>query len=121
MSTTFMAEQYDAFRVMLRVSDMRLDMKQTVRDIAAKAEKVFQTDGSNATFGEGYWKGDIEIGATIEIVFRCDNRDDPIFNWDYLNRQNLMEISEYVNKEHGLSCFATVEPTTAYELYELAE
>jgi hypothetical protein len=58
----------------------------------------------------GRWKDETENARTIEIV----TRDTPI-------NSDMQDISDFVNRVLGLTCFATVEQTTAFELYELAE
>jgi hypothetical protein len=73
-------------------------------------EMVFGTKGSNITYCDGRWDREIENGAIIEIVLR----ESPT------NEQ--MEIISYrINVGAGVSCFATVDNTVAFELYELSE
>lgn len=110
MSIRCVAERYNAVRIMLRISsettDADMDIKANM--LASTAEAVFNTSGSNVFVGFGRWHEDTENARTIEIV----TREQPI-------NEDMEEISLFVNLTLGLTCFATVEPTTAFELYEV--
>lgn len=115
MSIRCVAERYNATRIMLRISADYLDddMDDAANLLAEKCEETFVTDGSNIFPNIGRWKGEAENGRTIEIVARMDGMLEIA---DHLN-----SISRYVNVALNMTCFATVEQTTAFELYELAE
>lgn len=117
MSIMCKAEKYSAFRIILRISSLG-DIRDSAVLLARKAEEVFGTDGCNITYGDGRWKGETEPGAAIEIVVK-NNSD--LINWDYVLTRDLTVISDYVNLTLGLTCFATVDSVTAFELYELSQ
>lgn len=117
MSNNCVAEAYDGYHVILRISAdySDEDMDTAANLLATEAERVFSTDGSNILRGLGRWKGESENGRTIEIVKRIDSR---LGVYAGLLEHCMQAISEYCNLTLGLSCFATVQQLRAYELYE---
>ena len=120
MSIRCEAESYSARKFTFRISvdPTTHNIRDEAVALARYIEKVLAIDGSNIIYGDGRWKGETENGATIEAVRRMDNR---LVDYSGLITHVMECVSKYVNLTLGLTCFATVEPTTAYELYELAE
>jgi hypothetical protein len=113
MSMRFVAERYKAYRITLRISisdDYETSIHVPANSLAEYAELVFGTDGSTITIGNGRWRNETELAAVIEIV----TREQPI-------NSDMEKISQFVNLNFGLTCFATVDETEAFELYEMAE
>lgn len=103
-----MVEQYEASRVVIRLSQEANVTPSTFADqvyrIARDTATLLGVDGYNITNGDGYWKGERENGSNIEIVTKR------VYDNDVRN------IREYVLRE-GLTAFVTIDPVTAYELY----
>lgn len=103
-----MVEQYDATRVIIRLSAQANDEPSTFEDkvyrIARDTATLLSVDGYNVTRNDGYWKGEVESGSVIEIVTR-----------DFFATA-MPSIRDYVLRE-DLTAFVTVDAVTAFELY----
>lgn len=112
MSIMCVAKRAEAERVMLRISAdySNEDMDSAAEMLAKCAEEILLTDGSTIFSNTGRWKNESENGRAVEII-----------SYHPVTQADLEVISRYVNVTIGMTCFATVDPTTVYELYELAE
>jgi hypothetical protein len=99
-------ERYRAYQHIIRISHADESMLESAAaEIATVTAARWGMDGANITFGRGLWKGDIEFGATIEIVTR-----------DSLTNEHMQNLRNHVTAM-GLTAFVTVNETTAFELY----
>lgn len=99
-------ERYVAWQNIIRIStDDLIALEEMAREIASVTSDRWGVDGCTITYGEGYWKGVREFGATIEIVTReCPT------NEDYAILRNHITAM-------GLTAFVTVNRVDAHELY----
>lgn len=99
-------ERYRAYQHVIRISHADESViESAAAEIAIVTAIRWGMDGANIMFGRGVWKGDIEFGATIEIVTR-----------DSLTNEHMDNLRNHICAM-GLTAFVTVSETTAFELY----
>ena len=98
--------RYTGTQHLIRIShEDILVVADAAEELARATSARLGVEGANITFGRGYWKGNFEHSATIEIVTR-----------EMTTNEDMRLIRNHVTAM-GLTAFVTVNRTEAHELF----
>lgn len=104
--TQYATDRYSADQVIIRIShDDYTVVMNAAEEIGRVSADRWNVQGYNITSNLGFWKGERENGASIEIIVR-----------DTLTNEDMLLLRNHVTAM-GLTAFVTVNHITAFELY----